>query len=70
MRDYELVNDVSKEVMRRIGKFAFGLFEVYLMITQLIPLLIAANTVLKALLLITVLIYGLLIIMTFCDVFM
>lgn len=70
MRDNELVYEIGKEVMRRLGLLTSSVLGVYLMLTELIPLLIAANTVLKALLLITILIFSLCIIMTFINAIM
>lgn len=70
MRDHELVYEIGKEVMRRLGLLTLSVLEGYLMITELIPLLIAANTVLKALLLLTILIFSLCIIVTFISAIM
>ena len=67
MYNRELIDEIGKNVVRRVGWCVFGLFEVYLLITVLIPLLISAKTIFKALLLITILVYGLCIFMTFCD---
>ena len=70
MYNYEMVNEIGKNVVRRIGHLAFAAFEVYILITVLIPILMTVKTIFKALMLITILVYCLNIMLMVSDAIM